>query len=92
MEVVLDNGFWSHAQRDRMRALVPELGGEVRLYRVLCPDDVARDRIARRNLDLDGSLHISPATYDALRARFEALGDDEPRIDVATGSAMPGTA
>ncbi len=91
VDVVLDSGFWSRAERDRLRALVPELGGEMRLYRLCCPDDVARERIARRNLDLDGSLNISPATYDTLRARFEALGEDEPRIDVAAGSDLPGT-
>ena len=62
----------------------------MRLYRLWCPDDVARDRIARRNLSLDGSLHISPATYDALRARFEALGEDEPRIDVGSDADLPG--
>ena len=90
MDVVLDEGFWSRARRDRLRALVPQLGGEVRLYRLWCPDDVARDRIARRNLDLDGSLHISPATNDALRTRFEALGGGEPRIDVGPDPDLPG--
>ena len=89
VDVVLDDGFWSRAERDRLRRLVPELGGEVCLYRLCCPEHVARARIARRNLDLDGGLHISPATYDTLRARFEALGEDEPRIEVVAGSGSP---
>jgi predicted kinase len=85
VNVVLDSGFWSRSERDRTRARIAQLGGEYRLYRLTCPDEVARERIAGRNEKLDASLFIAPATYDALKARFEPLGPDERSIDIVTG-------
>jgi hypothetical protein len=85
LNVVLDFGFWSRSERDRTRALVAGLGGECRLYRLTCPDEIARRRIEDRNEDLDASLLIAPATYDALKARFEPLGPDEKSIELVTG-------
>ncbi len=85
LDVVLDFGFWSRSERDRTRALIALLGGECRLYRLTCPDEIARQRIEGRNKDLDASLFIAPATYDALKARFEPLGPDEGSIDMVTG-------
>lgn len=79
--VVLDFGFWSVAERAQARTLVTAHGGEPLLYRLSCPDAVALERIARRNGQPD-SLTITPETYWTLRARFEALGQDEPRIEV----------
>ncbi len=85
LNIVLDFGFWSRSERDRTRALIAQLGGECRLYRLTCSDEIARQRIERRNGSLDASLFIAPATYEALKARFEALGPDERSIDIATG-------
>lgn len=85
LNVVLDSGFWTRAERDRTRALIAQLGGECRLYRLTCPDEIARRRIVRRNEDLDASLFIAPATYDALKARFEPLSPDERSIEMITG-------
>jgi predicted kinase len=83
--VVLDFGFWSVAERNQVRALVKAHGGEPLLYRVSCTDTVALDRIARRNGQPD-SLTITPDTYWALLARFEPLGQDEPRIEIAASA------
>jgi predicted kinase len=85
LNVVLDFGFWSRSERDRTRALIAQLGGECRLYRLTCPDEIARQRIEGRNEDLDASLFIAPATYDSLKARFEPLGPDERSIEMVTG-------
>jgi predicted kinase len=85
LNVVLDFGFWSRPERDRTRALIAQLGGECRLYRLTCPDEIARQRIEGRNEDLDASLFIAPAAYDALKARFEPLGPDERSIEMITG-------
>ena len=82
---MLDFGFWSRSERDRTRALIAQLGGECRLYRLTCPDEIARQRIEGRNEDLDASLFIAPAAYDALKARFEPLGPDERSIEMITG-------
>ena len=85
LNIVLDFGFWSRSERDRARALIAQYGGECRLYRLTCPDEVARRRIAGRNEELGTSLFIAPATYDALKARFEPLGPDERSIEIVTG-------
>jgi predicted kinase len=79
--VVLDFGFWSRAERAHVRSLVWEHGGEAVLYRLSCPPDVAMTRIEMRN-GLPGNLYITPATYRALKTRFEPLGVDEAFIDI----------
>jgi predicted kinase len=85
LNVVLDFGFWSRSERDHTRARIAQLGGECRLYRLTCPDEVARQRIEGRNRDPDASLFIAPATYDALKERFEPLEPDEWAIEMITG-------
>ncbi|MBW6526319.1 AAA family ATPase [Sphingomonas sp. RHCKR7] len=81
--VVLDYGFWSRAERAAAAARVAECGGKAILYRLSCPDEVARARLARRaRCETDG-LSISPTTYDTLYVRFEPLGDDEPHVEVS---------
>jgi predicted kinase len=61
--VVLDFGFWSRSERDRVRELVTSLHGEARLYRVSCPDDIAWSRVERRNASVDAGLYIAPNTF-----------------------------
>ncbi|WP_420136293.1 AAA family ATPase [Sphingomonas sp.] len=80
VDVVLDFGFWSRAERQRTRALIVAHGGAPLLYEVSCPEPVAQQRLARRNNDLADGLHIAPATFAALKARFEPLHPDEDRI------------
>jgi len=77
LDVVLDYGFWSRAERDRVRAVVEEIGATHILWAVSCSDDEARKRIALRNEADHRSLYIAPATFDLLKARVEPLGMDE---------------
>jgi predicted kinase len=84
VDVILDFGFWSRAERDRIRSAVIELGAEFRLYRLASPDSsVAWERIQSRNAASDRSLYIAANTFSVLKARFQPLGDDEIRIDVS---------
>ncbi len=78
INVVLDYGFWSRAERDRVRAVVAETGATFVLWDVSCSDDEARKRIALRNEAAHRSLYIAPATFDLLKARVEPLDIDEP--------------
>ncbi|RYE96773.1 MAG: ATP-binding protein [Oxalobacteraceae bacterium] len=78
LDVVLDFGFWSRAERDRVRAAVEEVGATPVLLAVTCSDADARKRIALRNDAAHRSLYIAPATFDLLKARVEPLGMDEP--------------
>ena len=77
LDVVLDYGFWSRAERDRVRAVVADIGAISVLWAVSCSDDEARKRIALRNDAAHRSLYIASATFDLLKARVEPLGMDE---------------
>ena len=80
--MVLDLGFWSRKERDQAKARARASGADVLLYRVDCPEHVARERLRARNEKLDGDLLITDATYDLLRMRFEPLAADEERKEV----------
>lgn len=87
LDVVLDYGFWTRKERDEVRAAVERLGASACLYRLECPDDEARRRIDARNKGDDRSLYIAPATYDALRRRFEPLDVDEACVEADSRTA-----
>ena len=83
IDVVLDLAFWTRDDRDQARAVAARWGGTARLYRLRCADHVAWQRVQARNLKLDGSLYISSGTFEALKSRFQPLGANEERLDVA---------
>lgn len=85
-DVVLDFGFWSRSERDRVRFTVARLGADCQLYRLSCSEDEAWMRIEARNLSLASSLYIARNTFEVLKARFEPLSDDENRIEVSQNS------
>ena len=82
VDVVLDLGFWSRKERDDARERARARGADVLLYRLNCPEHVARARLRARNENLDGNLLITDATYDLLRMRFEPLMPEEERREV----------
>jgi predicted kinase len=82
VDVILDLNFWSREERDETRATASALGAGTTLYRLACTDAEAWRRIEHRNRNLKGDLFISRETFEALKARFEPLSDDEERIDV----------
>ena len=80
--VILDWGFWTRASRDEARARIAAAGGECLLYRLVCPDAVARERTLQRGQSGGvGVLAINGAAWDSFLAKFEPLGDDEERLD-----------
>ena len=86
-DVVLDGGFWTRAERDDARRRAAALGAACILYDIRCPEAVARARTLRRTAEMPaGALFISDATFDALKARIEPLGPDEPHVIVAAGA------
>lgn len=84
IDVVLDLGFWPRTQRDKVRHRVTALGAHHQLHNVSCAEEIAWARVSQRNSNLQGSLYIARATFDALKRRFEPLGPDEPCINIAT--------
>jgi predicted kinase len=81
VDVILDLNFWTRAHRDDARRLAKAAGADCRLYRLQVPDEVALERVTRRNGQAD-ALQITPETFALLRKRFELLGPDEPAIEV----------
>jgi predicted kinase len=82
VDVILDLNFWSRKERDETRATASALGASTTLYSLACTDEEAWRRVERRNHKLNGDLFISRETFEALKARFEPLSDNEQRIDV----------
>ena len=78
LNVILDDGYWTRASRDELRAWADSLGVPLHLYALSLSEDEARMRVARRNAD-GGALFISPETFSLFLSRFEPLGVDEPR-------------
>ena len=80
VDVVLDYGFWSRSERDRVRKLVASSGGQTLLYNVECPPEEAWRRVSERNRQNHRTLYIAAATFDLLKARVEPLQSDESHL------------
>ena len=84
LDVVLDLGFWSRDLRDATRDRVEACGATAKVYDVRCADDVAWQRVEKRNSAPAGSLRMARNTFDVLRAKVDPLGPDEPHLTVDT--------
>ena len=84
VDVVLELGFFTRAQRDRMRALAA--GHEIQTHVVDAPAAVRRDRVRARNQSAEMTIEVDDATFDWAEGYFEPLGDDEQQgaVIVAT--------
>ena len=87
--IILDSGFWSRRERDRVRERIASVGARAVLYHLSCPDEVAWARIESRNSSADEELHIAANTFEVLKARFEPLQPDEDCILIETGPDVP---
>ena len=88
VDVILDHGFWSRAERDEARVRARALGVEARFYRMVCADAVADARVLQRNREArPGTLSIPPGALDGFRSRFEPMGPEEESIPVRTDGA-----
>lgn len=86
-DVVLDWGFWTRASRDEARSRILAMGAFSALYRLNCPDGIARQRtVERSRLGGPGVLEINGEAWDSFRDKFESVAPDEAHIDVS-GSA-----
>ena len=65
VNVVLENGFWSRAEREDFRRRAEALGADVELRYLEVPREVLWGRLARRNADLP------PHTFPVTRAQFD---------------------
>jgi len=90
VDVVLDFGFWSRQLREDTRRLALSVGGEIKLYRLTCNEDVARARCLGRNVNPGDAFVIDVLAFDALREKFEPVGADEPHELIDTTPAHSG--
>ncbi len=82
LDIVLDSGFWSRESRDNARENAAAVGADHRLYHLHVPEDVAWERVRKRNFDLNGSFLIERSTFELLKVKFEPLGADEAHVVV----------
>lgn len=83
-DVVLDWGFWTRASRDDARRRIELMGAKSALYRLVCPDAIARHRtIERTRLGGAGALEINAEAWDSFSAKFEPVARDEAHVDVS---------
>lgn len=75
VDVVLELGFFTRAQRDRMRALAA--AHPVQTHVVDAPAEVRRDRVRARNRSSEMTIEVDDTTFDWAEGYFEPLGDDE---------------
>lgn len=84
IDVVLDFGFWTRRRRDEVRSIARRSGAVTRLWWTRCPDAVALHRCLERNSQRHQGYYIDVAGFQALRAKYEPLEDDEPHQVVTT--------
>ena len=78
VDVVLDNGFWSRAERDGLRKEAAAVGAAVCLHYLDVPIDALKRRLTSRNeRGCADSFVVSPADLDQWQAVFEPPDSEE---------------
>lgn len=78
VDVILDFGFWTRAERDGFRARARELGAGVRIHFADAPTGILLERIRARNADLPaGTFHIPEDKLTEWLRLFEPPSPDE---------------
>ena len=76
--VILENGFWSRAERATYRAEAAALGAQVELHYLEVSQDELWARLAKRNANLPpGTFAVTEAQLDLWWSWFEAPTEDE---------------
>jgi predicted kinase len=78
IDVVLDHGFWTRRSRDEASAVVVNLGGTPKLYRMACSDAVADARVLMRaKTGATDCLKIDEHALRIFHSKYEPLQPDE---------------
>lgn len=93
LDVVLDFGFWSRAERDEARRQVHASGAEPQLVAVTAPFSEMKRRVQARNATLSPEtsgrgldyLWLDDEALELFLTRFEALGSDEEHTVMVSG-------
>lgn len=88
VDVVLDDGFWTRAERQKYRAQAEAVGAEVQLIYFDVPVEELRDRLGERKRHLTpGTFEIDDAALDLFITKFEVPGPDEQAVTPDSASA-----
>lgn len=78
VDVILENGFWTHKERNEFRARAHELGARTKLYYLDVPKEELRRRLEKRNAELPPhTFHIKTSDLEEWIRAFEAPTPDE---------------
>jgi predicted kinase len=78
--VILELGFYTRAQRTRVRALIADAGIEATIHVLDVPREVRRERVRARNQgSATFTIEVDDATFDWAEDYYEPLADDELR-------------
>lgn len=84
VDVILDWGFWTRAERDETRALYERRGFAVSLHALDIPEETWRERVAKRNAAVRAgrasAYYVEEGLAAKFRARYEKPEDGE--VDV----------
>ncbi|MCR5016932.1 MAG: ATP-binding protein [Ruminococcus sp.] len=81
-DVVLDQGFWSRAERDSAREFFTSRGVDCELRYLRISDEEWERRIAKRNAEVAAGRSDAYYVDDGLKAKFTAMFE-EPTADEA---------
>jgi predicted kinase len=81
VSVVLENGFWTRAERDEMRKMATSVGATIVVYYFAVTRDEIWRRLAERNKHLPPhTFPIDEARLDEALQHFEVPTADEPDV------------
>jgi predicted kinase len=76
--VILENGFWSRAERDLYRSAANKIGAATKIHFLDVPIPELKRRLRQRNTSGDtNSPPVDPADLDRWVLLFEPPGEDE---------------
>jgi len=84
ISVILDGTFLTAAWLDRASQLAAKRNSEFLVVRCVCPDDVARKRIADRAATGGDPSEARPELYDRQKAELRPCPDQLPCVEVDT--------
>ena len=77
---VIDLGLWTKAEREKVREFYRERGAECEIHYLRVPDGVWRERIEKRNREIEAGLTEAYPVDENLLKKFESFFE-EPSPD-----------
>lgn len=77
---VIDLGLWTKAEREKVRKFYRERGAECEIHYLRVPDGVWRERIEKRNREIEAGLTEAYPVDENLLKKFESFFE-EPSPD-----------